>query len=115
VNFSLGDRVELKGNSTVVPRKPFSLIITNPNDPKSPNWQDPWKLILLEGTDDIIDQLKLRTAVANRIIELGNLDINIEGTKKEIIYTIQFTKSKDFMTAGYNLLIDLVWFLEMLV
>ena len=115
VDFSQGDRVKLKGISTVVPRKPFFLEITNPNNPQSPNWQDPWKIISLKGSDDIINQLKYRTAVANRITELGNLDINIEGTTKEIIYSMQFTKSKDSLTKGYSLLIDIVWFLEMLI
>jgi hypothetical protein len=77
--------------------------------------QDPWEKISLEGSEDILNQLKFRIAVANRITELGNIEINIIGSKNEINYSMQINKSKESLTKGYNLLIDLVWFLEMLI
>ncbi|MHA2054384.1 MAG: hypothetical protein ACW99F_12375 [Candidatus Hodarchaeales archaeon] len=115
VDFSDREKIELKGISSIVPRKTFSLKVVYLNDPQSSNLQDPWEKISLEGSEDILNQLKVRIAVANRITELGNIEINIIGSKNEINYSMQINKSKESLTKGYNLLIDLVWFLEMLI
>ncbi|MCK5344632.1 MAG: hypothetical protein KAR20_14560, partial [Candidatus Heimdallarchaeota archaeon] len=108
------DQAFLKGNSIQIPKQQFSLQINNPHNSRSPSWDTPWKNIEITGTQYIHDQIKHRTVVANQIREAGNLNIKVKGSEKGIEYSILGTRSKEGITLSYSLLLDLVWFFEML-
>ncbi len=115
VSFPSTKQALLLGNSIQIPKEHFSLHIKNSHDPSSPSWDNPWKNIEITGRDQFQNQIKQRTAIANRIKELGNIKIDIKGSEKGIEYSILVSRSKDGITTGYSLLLDLVWFFEMIV
>jgi hypothetical protein len=114
VNFPTPNQVEISGITKEYSKMPFKISMNNFHEPQAPTWDDPWKNIELTGNDNILEQIKFRTAIANRINEVGNIKIDITGSKDGIFYSVQVTKSKPAITTGYSLLIDLVWFFEML-
>ncbi|PWI48363.1 hypothetical protein CEE45_07150 [Candidatus Heimdallarchaeota archaeon B3_Heim] len=115
VTFPSSDQALLKGNSIQIPKHQFSLQIDNPHNSRPPSWDNPWKNIEITGTQYIQDQIKHRTVVANQISEAGNLNVKVKGSEKGIEYSILGTRSKEGITISYSLLLDLVWFFEMLV
>ena len=115
VSFPSLDSVEFIGNANQIPKESFTLRIKNPNPPQTPSWQDQWKDIQLNGSEPLIERLKFRSAIANRIVEVGNIDIKINGTEHGILYSLLVEKEKDSISIGYSLFNDLVWFFEMLV
>ncbi len=114
VTFPSVDQILLSGVSIQIPQNDFSLHITNTHESRSPSWENPWKEIDIKGNEFIVKQLKHRTAIANRIKELGTMKIDITGSKNGIKYDILGLKSKEGITIGYSLLLDLVWFFEMI-
>ncbi len=114
VTFPQSERVKITGISIQKPKEFFKISINNSHEPQAPTWDDPWKNIESTGNENILKQLKHRTAIANRINEVGNINIDIIGSEDGISYSIQVDKSKTAITAGYSLFIDLVWFIEML-
>ncbi len=115
VTFPSSEQALLKGNSIQIPKQQFSLQINNPHNSRSPSWDTPWKNIEITGTQYIQGQIKHRTVVANQISKAGNLNIKVKGSEKGIEYSILGTRSKEGITISYSLLLDLVWFFEMLV
>ena len=114
VTFPKSDEAKIVGKSIQKPRESFKIRINNSQEPQAPTWDNPWKNIELTGIKAIIEQIKFRTAIANRINEIGLIDIDITGSDDAISYSIIVSKSKPAITAGYSLFIDLVWFFEML-
>jgi hypothetical protein len=114
VTFPQSERAKITGISIQNPKEPFEIRINNSHEPQAPSWDNPWENIESTGNENIFEQLKHRTAIANRINEVGNIDIDITGSEDGTSYSIQVNKSKEAITKGYSLLIDLIWFFEML-
>ena len=114
VTFPQSERAKITGISIQKPKENFEIHINNSHEPQAPSWDNPWKNIESTGNENIFKQLKHRNAVANRINEVGNINIDITGSEDGISYSIQVNKSKEAITTGYSLFIDLVWFFEML-
>jgi hypothetical protein len=114
VTFPSSDEAKIGGKSIQKPRESFNIRINNSQEPQAPTWDNPWKNIELTGNSLIIEQIKFRTAIANRINEIGSINIDITGSDDGISYSIIVRKSKPAITAGYSLFIDLIWFFEML-
>jgi hypothetical protein len=114
VTFPNSDEAKIVGKSIQKSKKSFNIRINNAQVSQTPTWDKPWKNIELTGTASIIEQINFRTAIANRINEIGSIDIDITGSDDGISYSILIRKSKTSITAGYSLFIDLVWFFEML-
>jgi len=114
VTFPQSERVKITGISVQKPKEIFKISINNSHEPQPPSWDNPWKNIKVTGNESIFVQLKHRSAIANRINEVGNINIDITGSEDGISYTIQVDKSKLAITTGYSLFIDLIWFFEML-
>ena len=115
VTFPTSDEALLVGSSIQIPNQVFSLQIKNSHNSSTPTWDNPWENIEFTGTQHIQDQIKNRTAIANQIKGIGKIKINVEGSEKGTVYSILGSKSKEGITIGYSLLLDLVWFFEMLV
>jgi len=114
VTFPQSDRAKIAGVSIQAPKEYFEIRINNSHESQSPTWGKPWKNIELTGNENILEQLKFRSAIANRINEVGKINIDITASEDGISYSIQVDKSKSAMTNAYSLFIDLVWFFEML-
>ncbi|MHA1946188.1 MAG: hypothetical protein ACXAC6_11415 [Candidatus Hodarchaeales archaeon] len=114
VTFPNSDETKIVGKSIQKPRESFNIRINNSQEPQAPTWDNPWKNIELTGNSSMIEQIKFRTAIANRINEISFINIDITGSDDGISYSIIVRKSKPAITAGYSLFIDLVWFFEML-
>jgi hypothetical protein len=115
VTFPSPEQTKIIGVSTQKATESFKISINNSGGPKASTWDNPWENIDLSGKKTILEQIKYRTAIANRINEIGFIEINIKGSDDNISYSIIVKKSKPSITAGYSLFIDLVWFFEMLV
>jgi hypothetical protein len=115
VTFPSFDKALLQGSAIQIPKQPFNLQINNSHSANTPSWDKPWKDIEITGTQYIQDQIKRRTAIGNQIKETGRTKIEVEGSEKGIVYSISISKSKEGIASGYSLLLDLVWFFEMLV
>ncbi|MCK4849051.1 MAG: hypothetical protein KAT16_08510, partial [Candidatus Heimdallarchaeota archaeon] len=114
ITFPQSERVKISGESIQKPKKSFEVRINNSHEPQAPTWEKPWKNIEATGNQTILEQLKFRSAIANRINEIGKINIEITGSDDGISYSIQIEKSKQAITSAYSLFIDLIWFFEML-
>jgi hypothetical protein len=115
VTFPTPDQIMFQGTAIQNPEDSFILNILNPNPSQSPSWSDPWKDIQLQGSEPLLERLKFRTAIANKISEIGNITIQINGSQEGLTYLIQIRKDKKSISAGYSLFNDLIWFFEMLL
>ena len=114
VTFPQPERAKITGTSIQKPKEIFEVNISNSHEPQAPSWENPWKNIESTGNESIFEQLKHRTAIANRINEVGNINVDITGSDEGISYSVQVNKSKNAISTAYSLFIDLIWFFEML-
>lgn len=97
------------------PESDFGIQVKFDKEPQLANWSDAWKDIEITGEREIVEKLKIRSAIANRITTAGYIEFSAVGKAKEgIKCQILVHKSKEGINAGYSLLKDFSWFFEML-
>ena len=92
----------------------FDLNINFKEIARPTNWSDPWKDIAISGPPEIVEKLKIRTGVAHRITSIGETIITIKGhPDKGMNFEIIVPKTIRGINAGYSILKDMIWFIEM--
>ena len=115
VTFLDNNRVRFTTLIERPPKSNFEIQVNFIKDPQSASWSDVWKDIEITGPPEIIDNLKSRNMIANRIAMTGHIAFNASGTVEQgIKCEITVLKTKETISAGYSLLKDFIWFFEMM-
>lgn len=97
------------------PKSNFEIQVKYLKDPQSASWSDIWKDIEITGPPEIIDNIKTRNMIANRITVTGHIEFNAKAIIEQgIRCEIRVLKTKETISAGYSLLKDFIWFFEMM-
>lgn len=97
------------------PKSNFEIQVNYLKDPQSASWSDVWKDIEITGPPEIIDNIKSRNMIANRITLTGHIEFNATGIVEQgIKCEIIVLKTKEKISAGYSILKDFIWFFEMM-
>jgi hypothetical protein len=104
--------------STLIDKSPesnFDIRVKFTKGPQLASWSDAWKDIEIIGKSEIVNKLRTRSAIANRIAAAGHIEFNAIGKAEEgIKCKMLVPKTREGISAGYSLLKDFSWFFEML-
>lgn len=90
-----------------------NLILKTEGEPRQPSWDDPWKDITIIGEEEIIEQIKQRSEIANQLASLGKVEIKVESQNKgDICIQLICNETKETVKNAYSLIKDLQLFLE---
>ena len=82
-------------------------------EPWQPSWEKPWQNIELIGEKIIIERIKSKKTIADKLASLGTSTVKIESVKKgEIQICIICDESKKTIDSAYTLVKELQSFLE---
>ncbi|UCG02087.1 MAG: hypothetical protein JSW11_21150 [Candidatus Heimdallarchaeota archaeon] len=104
--------------TTLVDRSPpaeFELQIEYQGQARQTDWSNAWKDIKIVGPPDIIEKLQIRTGIAHRIANTGEIRAIVRGhPDKKLECELTVVKTIRGINAGYSLLKDIIWFFEMI-
>lgn len=81
--------------------------------PRIPSYDDPWTDITLAGEEKIIQQIKLRNEIANRLLSLGSAVVKVEShIKGELNLQLTCNADVEAIKQAYSLIKDLQLFFD---
>ena len=82
-------------------------------EPRQPSWDDLWEEITLIGEEKIINRIKLRREIANRLASIGTALIKVGSpTKGEICIQLTSNETPEVVKEAYLLIKDIQSFFE---
>ncbi|MFX1282453.1 MAG: hypothetical protein ACFFB5_02315 [Promethearchaeota archaeon] len=115
VTFPENDRALFTTLTGQSPSEVFKLQIEFQEKARSTDWSDSWKDISISGPPDIVAKLHVRTGIAHRISNTGEIMAIVEGQpNRGIEYKIEVPKTIRGINSGYSLLKDIIWFFEII-
>jgi hypothetical protein len=114
-NISTKDKIQFSTFYNRSPEIEFEMIIESQKSSRSIDWNDCWKDISISGPVKVVEKLKIRTGIANRIANIGQTTIVTKGRiDSGIDIKVTIPRSKEGVNAGYSLIKDIAWFFEMI-
>ncbi|WP_455463490.1 hypothetical protein [Candidatus Hodarchaeum mangrovi] len=108
------DTIQINALSNRPPTQSFELKIDLNQRQKSRNWSDPWSGIEIKGSPELLEKLRIRSSIANRIQEFEKLSIKVQGlAHQNVDFVLTIPRNKEGVNGGYSILKDLIWFIEM--
>lgn len=81
--------------------------------PRIPSYDNPWTDITLVGEEKIIQQIKLRNEIANRLLSLGSAVVKVESPiKGELNLQLTCNADVEAIKQAYSLIKDLQLFFD---
>ncbi|MHA2243606.1 MAG: hypothetical protein ACXADY_01425 [Candidatus Hodarchaeales archaeon] len=115
VTFPNDDSALFSTFSDRLPSEEFDLNVNFKEIARPTNWSDPWKDIVISGAPEIVEKFQTRTGIAHRITSTGVTIIAVKGQlEKGIEIQITVPKTIRGINAGYSILKDVIWFIEMI-
>ena len=108
------DIIQINAISNRPPTQSFELKIDLSKYQENRSWSDPWAGIELKGSPELLEKLRIRSSIANRIQNLEKISIKIQGlAHQHIEFELIVPYNKEGVNVGYSVLKDLIWFIEM--
>lgn len=91
-----------------------NLELKTDGEPRQPSWDDPWEEITLIGEEKIINKIKSRREIANRLASIGTAHIKVGSpTKGEICIRLTSNETPEVVKDAYLLIKDMQSFFEL--